>query len=428
MSEVAVGAYFYPQSPMCGARLQRSYDVNAELGLQQHDIPNELTLVQSAQPLFEGHDQPKTYCLPIGEEQMTVWDDSYGMLFEQAAMAQNHGLSFFIFDSYNGLRNGQQQPEMYESNRIADRNMQWIGALAGFQFARMEALEGTRSILPIPMRSDLKRGFNGGFNEPARAFDVTPQAARFIVDANSGAWQNEAYIRVDGCRPYLSVMMPLLSEAETDQQKQDIVNTFIAEMRKYAQEAYGESPYIVGVTRQSSDVAKWAAAEVDAVTQYCALQEHGPDSLPVQQYPDLIAKREAEWPGYTRATAKKGIPFIPSVALGWDASPRGEQGYGLEEVAGLHPYTPIVVNNSPEFIGGALNRAIEYTAASVPKGQQYLPLFAWNEFGEGAAAVPRLRPDGTVDKSCLQAISRAIHQSGVCKLCASVPMHSGRPA
>lgn len=222
-------------------------------------------------------------------------------------------------------------------------------------------------------------------------------------DSNYPHWQQPHYLRVDGLRPYLSILMPQLRQYP---HPDETLHSFVDSLYAYATQKYSEWPYIVGVTRDVPDIWSWAGAGVDAITQYCQLAYAG---KPVQQYPKLIDERWREWFRIQSSSTRAGTPFIPSPAVGWDASPRGEPGYKLEEVEGIHPYTPIVIHNTPGEVARMLARAMYFTAISgVPEGQQLITVFAWNEVSEGATLLPRLRPDGAVDKSYLEAIKSII--------------------
>lgn len=424
MSKIEVGAYFYPLSQYCTERRYRATSIGESLGIAQPEVPNELQLAQEAQPLFEGHKQPRTYCLMIGGKIKTTWDDIESTVFNtQVALAAAHGLSYFLFDTYHGLRNGEPVKELSEANRIASRAMKSLGPL-GFKYARMETLESPRAVLPAPNKGNLKRGFAGGFAEPGRSYDITPQTARFIVDRNIDDWRTSSYLRVQE-RPYLAIMMPNFLDVKSDAVKQRTLNNFIEEIQEYAFQKYRMLPYLVGVMRQPSDIAIWYDAYMDAVTQYCALQDNSPKAPPVQYYGDLIAMREKQWYQLYETTKDKtrSMTFLPTAAAGWDASPRGEQGYQLEEVEGLHPYTPIVVDNTPTQVGRFLGKAIDFTKKTVDEGEQKVTIFAWNEVGEGGTLLPQLLPDGTVDYSYLEAVSKVIHEKATCNLCAISSTH-----
>jgi hypothetical protein len=415
--DVLVGAYFYPQTSHSTDRFRRGMEVFGKIGMEQFFEPaNEFELARTAPPLFDGHDQPRSYCFPGNLR--TEWDDYHdGDLAVQCAIAQRHGLSYFVLDSYNGVQDGREQHEFSEPldqiNRLARHTP--LG-LHGFKYAKMETLESSRVVLPIPARG--RREYSNSYAEPDRSFDVSPETARVIVASSLRHWRNERdYLFVHETRPYISVLMPPFHGRETDAAIQTKLNDFINALRDEAV-LNGYLPYIVGVMRTTGEVdsKRWIEAGVDAITEYCNLVYHGSDAEPIQQYADLINERRLGW-----EALKGGVPYMPSPAVGWDASPRGERGYTWEEVQGVHPYTPIAVGGTPELFGGVVRDAITYARQAAPTdpSERLVTIFAWNEVGEGAVLIPRLRADGTADASYLESVKAAC-AAGSSDLAASV--------
>lgn len=425
---VEIGAYFYPLAE-CSQRQWRSRQLHKELGSVPARVPHELILAQEAQPLFDGHQQPVTYCLPEADGTVqTLWSDNdHDALLLQTILAQRHGLSYFIFDTYHGLRDGEPVEELGTTRSVLTRASTMstdVYGMFGFKYARMETMQGPRALLPVPYKAEgiLGQGFAGSLHEPGREYDVTPEAARHIVDCNVIDWQGPAYLKVQGLRPYLSILTPSFIGVES-KDKQRMLGEFVRELYSYANERFGILPYLTGVLRHSDDVESWAESGVDAITTYSHLPEFsGGDSL--QDYTSLMMRREQEWYRYQEFLNNNygSVDFVPSVSVGWDASPRGEPGYTLEEVQGRHPYTPIVTNGSPSLFKQFLARAIDYTEAQVSDGR-LVTIFAWNEVTEGAALLPRLLKNGGVDLSYLKSVSELVHQRARCTLCNRMPYH-----
>lgn len=320
---------------------------------------------------------------------------------QQTILARMHGISYFVIDAYTGLRDGRPVQELHRPQYLANRLTALASlAIGGFGYAKMEVLESPRALLPIQYKNVKQDG--NFFAEPGRSFDVTPESARFIVKHSIADWLNPQYLQVNG-RPYLSILMPTLLGLSADQ-KQHIIGTFIDSMRTYASQEYGYRPYLVGVMRQPSDIECWAAAGVDGTTQYCHLPDFGPDAPPIQDYQELSLARQADWTQLKAIAEKYGVPFTPAPALGWDASPRGEQSMRpFAELVGRHPYTPIVTGNTPERVADMLRAAIKFTRKNVSEGERFVTMFAWNELTEGASPIPRL-VGGTLDYSYLHEI------------------------
>ncbi len=404
MSTVEVGAYFYPLTTDCADRAWRAQMVGEALGMPQVQTggaPNEFKIIADAPALFDGHDQPRTYCL---DAETTEWDDGdTDTLLKQVEMARAAGLSYFVIDAYTGMQYGRAFHELSAPlDRLQELCGQQPGALGGFKYARMETLEAPRVVLPIPPGPG--RGISGMFTEPHRGYDLSDETARLIVDANVPHWDNtEDYLYVDG-RPYLAILMPSfrgMPEADREPQMSNFMDT----LRSYAAER-GYTPYLVGIQRNMGDTAHWARLGVDAISHYISLPDFSPDAPPIQTYAERVADRQETWEVLREQAAP--VPYKPTPAVGWDHSPRGERGHSWERVAGMPPYSPIVLDGTPLQIEDFVASAIAFVQKHVPPKQQLVTIFAWNELGEAAGLVGRRMPDGTIDNTPLEAVSRAI--------------------
>ena len=113
-----------------------------------------------------------------------------------------------------------------------------------------------------------------------------------------------------------------------------------------------------------------------------------PLKRPPQRYKDLIDPAIRHWEEQRIVAARGGVPFVPTPAIGWDATYRAQRGVDFKDAEGLHPYSPVVVDNSPDLFAKMFAAAVDFTTNNVPEGQQHLTIFAWNEYTEGASLVP----------------------------------------
>ena len=72
----------------------------------------------------------------------------------------------------------------------------------------------------------------------------------------------------------------------------------------------------------------------------------------LQDYRERAAASAALWPQFA---ARSGLPYMPAVATGWDASPRGAD-FG-EQRPDKYPWSPVVTGEHPEHFGRRLARA-----------------------------------------------------------------------
>lgn len=323
MSKVKLGAYFYPLTTSCSIRNERSR-------FSGHEPVDEIDIAQNAQPRFKAHSQPKLYCL--GEKNWTHWDDAdLSAMDRQVGLAKDHKLDFFVFDSYMGKKNGHFVQEM---NSPLDSAFLSLEESKNFKFALMLILSSPRSILPVPRIKN--------FEEPNREYEIDKNVARQIVDiCMQKYWQRQNYFTIDG-RPYISLFV---SDFSASGERRSYFRLLIQEILTYSHKRYGIEPYLVGVVRKIYAARDLVSAGVHALTGYAYLPDFGSEFLPLQDYQELVFKRKQEW---HQIEDEIGIPFVPPAVVGWDASPRGAIGFSLKEIAGYYPFTPIVVNGSPE--------------------------------------------------------------------------------
>ena len=102
----------------------------------------------------------------------------------------------------------------------------------------------------------------------------------------------------------------------------------------------------------------------------------------LQRYDDLARRRESEWPSWAETT---GLPYYPSVAVGWDATPRGV--WHPDEPPDRFPWAPVVVDRAPASFARHVAAAEAYALARHGPAAPVM-LASWNEWSEGHALEP----------------------------------------
>lgn len=371
------GTYFYPNSTRCPIRSRRVSDAG-------RPITDETKLVQTAQPRFNGHKQPHTYCL--GNPTETHWDDAdKTAMAKQVELAQEFGIDYFVFLAYIANSNGQTIQELQAP---LDESFLKLHPNSNMPFSLMLCLgSGARSIIPI----------HPGDNEQ-KDYPLGNATAPSIVDTCVRKyWEQPHYRTIDG-RPEVTLYSP--------QSGQQVTETVDA-MLTYSWEKYRIEPYVSGVLTVNTDGTDYVKGGVHALTGYLFLPDFTQSADRIQYYESLLAQRIHEW---HKIREHHNIPFIPPAVVGFDASPRFASGYTLADINTMvnnpgqgRPMIPIIPDSTPERFSTMLKEVEMYVNTHVPIDQRRVIVCAWSEIAEGCALLPQVI-EGQVDFSYLEAV------------------------
>ena len=154
---------------------------------------------------------------------------------------------------------------------------------------------------------------------------------------------------------------------------------------------FGHNPYFVSITA----AVDFPDVGFDAYTGYNFFPDFSKDAPLVQEYTLQAQQRILDWNNIASRTKKH---YIPSISAGWDATPRGEKRDSIDASFGF-PWSPIVVNNTPENFASFLQEGILF-AKTQPT--PIVNICAWNEWSEGA----HIEPDTVNGYAFLEAIKR----------------------
>lgn len=388
MSEIRIGAYFYPNEPSCLIRTKRA---------NGRKVESEPVSGRLARTLFPGHDQPRSYCL--GDINWTDWDDSeLSTTIRHVDLANEAQLNFFIVDSYIGMR---ENNAIQESGGFLSRLSSLPASrLGGLEFGMMCCFRAPRTIMAI-LPGDL---------ETNRGFDASLETARFISDKSAQQyWEHPNFLKVNG-RPYMSFFVPGTGATA---EKNDDFKRFFQELKQHSLDQYRIEPYVVAVVSHRSPVADAPVLEkagVDAVAGYSNLLNF-PQVVSVVDHSSLIDSRVSEWETIMRSIK---IAVEPTTMIGIDTSPRCQytDGQGipfhptsveqLKPFIGQYPHSSIVTGSTAETFALMLEKLVNLVKqSSVSKEERIVTINAWNEITEGSCMLPRIR-DGVLDSSYIE--------------------------
>ncbi|MBI4658544.1 MAG: glycoside hydrolase family 99-like domain-containing protein [Verrucomicrobia bacterium] len=321
----------------------------------------EWKLLLDAKPRFPGHRLFRPEWGPFDEAD-PVWME------RQIDLAAAHGIRVFVFDWY-----------WYDGVKILYRPLEegFLKARnrAKLKYALMWANHDWRNCFPAPLDNQQTVWL------PSRA---TPQDfERLIAHCITTHFNRSNYWRVDGGL-YFSVFAAEAFVKQLGGPKQAKLLTEAA--RRQVEAASLGRLHLAAFTGSPTAVNDLHAAGFDSLTTYnvtASGKARLPDN-PLDEYSDLIARHEAFWKEMDTGI----LPYAPVVTVGWDCTPRWAKDGPWPPSPSLgYPYTPVVVNNTPELFGELCRKARRRVESSKLRPAMIL-INAWNEWTEGSALLP----------------------------------------
>jgi nucleotide-binding universal stress UspA family protein len=333
----------------------------------------EWELVQECRPRFEGHRQPRVPLLGPYDDRDPV------AMGRRIGLAAAYGVDALVVGFF-WCRGKRVFEEGLTQGVLGSREGQAL------EVGLMWANRLPRHVLPV-RRADL----------PVIAGDrlVHSDEEDFValVDHLSRAhFDRPNYLRVEG-RLYLSIFDPTHFVRELGAEG---ARRAIAAARRLLAERGQPDLHLVAIDPAPELQPVARDLGFDAVTHYVLLPEWKGPSL--QDYRACATARAGQWAGFLDAT---GLPYAPSVAPGWDASPRAAD-FGPER-PGKYPWSPVVTGEHPEHFADAVARARAFVAASQVE-DPLLMVASLNEWSEGHY----LEPDERFGHGWLEALRGAL--------------------
>jgi len=356
-----VAAYVYP-----------GWHPIAERDERFHPGFTEWELVEGCRPRFEGHAQPKV-------PQLGTYDDRDPVAVgERVRLCRRHGIDALVYGFFwcRGKRVFQDALDLG-----------FLGSSEGqaMPFALMWANRMPRRVLPV-RRADLPV-IEGTRRVKTDAEDFV----ELIAYLAERYFRRDNYVRVEG-RAYFSIFDTTFFLRELGPAQ---ATEAIAMARTWLAEHGFPGLHLAAIDPALDVVADLAAIGFDSVTHYVFLPVWKGD--PLQDYATCAADRAAEWAGFA---TRSGLPYMPSVAPGWDASPRAAD-FGAERPR-KYPWSPVVVGEHPDRFAEALRRGATFTTEHGHE-EPLLLVASLNEWSEGHY----LEPDGRFGDAWLRAVAGA---------------------
>ena len=320
----------------------------------------EWDLVRAARPWFDGHAKPD---VPLWGE----LDDSLpSTIVHQAHAATAAGIDGFVFDTW-----WRPDGATLYGETLRDAVLPANADLPpGFRFGILWCPVWPRVALPIGMADPSTA------HGTDRLFPFTAADLRALLDYLLPYLSHPRAIAIDG-RPLLAVFHGWRLAAELVAGARE----GIAELREHARRRGLPGLYLAGCINDPADVAALAPIGLDALTSYVWWPAW--NGAARQDYRQLTAARRADW---RRVAAELAIPFLPSVAAGWDATPRGRRDWDGQRIG--FPWTPIVEGATPDAVAAAVTEAFAFLAEQRAPIDQPVLIASWNEWSESHRLEP----------------------------------------
>jgi hypothetical protein len=347
----------------------------------------EWNLVKAATPRFPGHKQPK----------VPLWgylDESDPRVSEkQISAAAEHGITSFIYDWYWYDDKPFLQRALEEGFMQATNNDK-------LKFALMWANHDWVNIFPLKRSTDVTLLTNGP--TPRESFD---RATEYMIDKYFG---HPSYLRVEG-KLYFSIyeLGSLIKGLGGVEQTRVALNAFRERVREAGLGELNLNAVVWGIqilpteTQINDPKQLVEALGFDSVTSYVWVHHTPLTEYPTLSYPDYAQKSINYW---DVLQGEHSLPYYPNVSMGWDSTPRTVQSDTHANIG--YPYTPILVDNTPEEFKKALEAVKDY----LDKGNLSTPIVtvnSWNEWTEGSY----LEPDTVHGMGYLEAIKEVFGAS-----------------
>ncbi len=327
-------------------------------------------LLAASHPRYEGHRQPPR---PAWGK---IDDTDPHIVAREIDLAADHGICSFLYHWYC-FDDGPFLNEALDDGFLRAANLERMKF--GIVWDNRDILAHTPAALA---------GHAGVLAKGQVAPDTFDAIARMWVDKYFG---HPLYLKMDGC-PFLAIY--------------DLVN-FVHSMgglegareaieRLQLKAASSGFPglHVMGMLYRPQDQERWgplggakavvAALGLDSVgpSHFLDHYEVGTDTFPRGNYAKASAANFAHWEHEAKAW---GVPYVPNITVGFDASPRCCPTDRFEKRE--YPFVPVLEGNTPAAVRSVLEHARGYVSKPETK-VKLVTVSSWNDWLDGASLLP----------------------------------------
>ncbi len=336
---------------------------------------SEWDLVFNAKPHFEGHNQPR---LPL----LGRYDDS---LRETAAMqvswAMSYGIDLFVYGIF-----------WSRGKRVLEKALDqgFLGLEPRMPFAVMWANRMPRGVQPV-------KDSRQPVIDPARLVYTDPDDFLDLIKFVCNQYFiKPSYFKIVGS-PLFAIFD---STFFIRQMGEEMCRQAVRRAREFIKEQGFTDIHLMAVNPAPDWLPVYSRVGFDSVTHYVFLPHWKGEYL--QDYGELTMERAGQWSYFAEKT---GLAYFPSVATGWDATPRGVMHSKFRPKR--YPWWPVVTGEHPERFCDALKNGLRYSSKHNRPAITFIA--SLNEWSEGHYLEPDVRHGfGWLD-AVKEAVNAEIH-------------------
>ncbi|HET7117461.1 MAG TPA: glycoside hydrolase family 99-like domain-containing protein, partial [Hanamia sp.] len=327
----------------------------------------EWEVVKAARPRFKGHEQPKVPTWGYFNEADPKWTA------KEIDLAANNGIDCFIYDWYWYSNTGRYLADGLEKGFLKAPNRNRL------KFAIMWANHDWLNIQPATYDNHRIKLTDGKVS-----WQLWDTISTYIVEKY---FKQPNYWKIDG-KPYFSIYEIVnfvnglggvtnakkaiaLLDAKTKKAGFPGVHFNIMSWQINDQSV----KQIVGPDAPNSAKELIESLGCESVSTYTYIHHFNISKagFPTVPYTKALEANKKYWDSFIKDYPN--ILYTPNVSMGWDASPRCMQSdkFGLKD----YPWTPVLIDNTPEAFKKALLDAKHFLDKYNPK-HKILVLNSWN--------------------------------------------------